>query len=412
METHYGRVIRAQSLEKRKNEPRLVNRRYDLELSARSKVQPTISVYTTEGLLTLDVVTQDTPWCEVHKWYDHPSVKGRCLADVPPEEWPSIVQKGNETVQEDTRSAVEDIEMRAAREVKKRQEKRSKSHMDDVRMIRGETTSPYRRGGDKGGGIGGGRGGGRGVGGEEGDGGVRVGGEGGGGRGREERSGGVNSSGVGAGGQGGQGDGPGITADGTTSAAGGERLTQQQQIEGHALGMQVGTRLDEHGDQTIPPFLVIPLILVWSEELRLLTAMKEDNVLYIPHIPGNVDPDIAEIISEIQKWLGHGYRLRKWPEVQWIKVPKKHLSGEETSLIFLFLDARQTEAVYEVANMPRARWIPWRLFADPHGAMTTTTQIGGRWTAELLHEANSCMPPQYKLFEPGFAGLMMQKWVE
>ncbi|GBG85462.1 hypothetical protein CBR_g40104 [Chara braunii] len=283
--------------------------------------------------------------------------------------------------------------------------------MDEATMIRGDKISPYRRGGTGGGGTGGGRGGGRGGGGEGGDGGRGVGGQGGDGRGGENsgRGGGTSSGTTGS--------------DGAIPAAGRQGSTQppigpwgdvptEKHTEGQAPGMQVGTRLDDQGEHTMPPFLVIPLILAWNEELRLLTAMKENNVLYIPHIPGNVDPDIAETISEIQKWLGNGYRLRKWPEVQWIKIPKKHLSGEEMSLIFLFLDARQTEAVYEVANMPRARWILWRLFADPAGAMTTTTQIGGQWTAEILHEVNFCMPQQYKLFESGFAGLMMQKWAE
>ncbi|GBG66053.1 hypothetical protein CBR_g55396 [Chara braunii] len=69
----FGQVLKDFPPEKNKAAPRLVNRRYDMHPSTKSRISKSLKFRSPHGWHKVDVVTQETPWCRDCRWYGHDS---------------------------------------------------------------------------------------------------------------------------------------------------------------------------------------------------------------------------------------------------------------------------------------------------------------------------------------------------
>ncbi|GBG66419.1 hypothetical protein CBR_g61463 [Chara braunii] len=74
----FGQVLKDFPPERNKATPRLVNRRYDLHPQAKVRVAKVLKFRSPHGWHRVDVVTQETPWCQDCRWYGHESGANEC----------------------------------------------------------------------------------------------------------------------------------------------------------------------------------------------------------------------------------------------------------------------------------------------------------------------------------------------
>ncbi|GBG78290.1 hypothetical protein CBR_g26320 [Chara braunii] len=74
----FGQVLKDFPPKKNKAAPRLVNRRYDMHPSAKSRISKSLKFRSPHGWHKVDIVTQETPWCRDCSWYGHDTGASDC----------------------------------------------------------------------------------------------------------------------------------------------------------------------------------------------------------------------------------------------------------------------------------------------------------------------------------------------
>ncbi|GBG59978.1 hypothetical protein CBR_g309 [Chara braunii] len=407
VEARFGKVLWDPPLERTRGFKNLISKRYDLEPAARDRVTSKLLLHSQYGPVEVPVVTQDTPCCAVHKWYGHPSFHGTCLQGISQQQFEAFlngerIQHKGKTIQRqgsrlltltegaplrsqaspppvesvpsrgDTTGATDVGHPEAAMDVTERGEV-SKAALPEVEMQAVERLArsaasqtqviekgPVRR---------------LDV--------TRV--------ERQDRSCPYGRDGA-------MQRTPPVQGASKPSAS----VTQLA---------QVGHRLKDVDAAVSDPFVVFPLVLSWTDsDLKLLTLFQSEDRLAIPFVAFKHDPVIQQVDQEVLKWMGSSYRLRHWPKIPWIKLPKTLADGVERSVVFVLYEAQACGQVS--VPLPNMRWIPLALLSTPDGAIARTVRLQGIWSVEILHELSVQFPPDLGLFSTAFAGLSTQPWLD